>query len=119
LSTSTTPPTPINTLGKPSVSFFKTTVASLSLPSASSSSSSSSEGKSEPEYSAIGIVGDDWKNDLGGGARELGLRRCLVRTGKWREGDLEKAREGEDGGVKGEVTEWENFQELVEEILKG
>ncbi|KAL9556633.1 hypothetical protein MBANPS3_001787 [Mucor bainieri] len=35
----------------------------------------------------VAIIGDDVSNDLGGGAKELGLHRFLVQTGKYRSED--------------------------------
>ncbi|WVR03886.1 TIGR01458 family HAD hydrolase [Kwoniella sp. DSM 27419] len=32
----------------------------------------------------VAVIGDDIRNDLGAGAKELGLKRILVRTGKYR-----------------------------------
>lgn len=40
---------------------------------------------------SVAMVGDDVLDDLGGGAQELGLARYLVRTGKYRKGDEDKA----------------------------
>ncbi|RXK41277.1 hypothetical protein M231_01427 [Tremella mesenterica] len=55
----------------------------------------------------IGIVGDDVVHDLGEGAKELGLGRVLVKTGKYREG-MEKG-EGVD------VVEC--FADFVDDLL--
>ncbi|KAG1147474.1 hypothetical protein G6F37_004057 [Rhizopus arrhizus] len=38
----------------------------------------------------VAIIGDDVHNDLGGGAKELGLQRYLVQTGKYRKEDENK-----------------------------
>lgn len=71
----------------------------------------------------IGIIGDDVKNDLGEGAKELGLKRILgewaaasedeadeaVKTGKYRRGV-------EDGQHVDGV--YENFAAFVEDILR-
>ena len=54
-------------------------------------------------------VGDDWRNDLGGGAIQLNLRRFLVRTGKYCEGDEHRVNGGE--GV------FDNFAAVVNDIL--
>ncbi|ORY81753.1 HAD-like domain-containing protein [Leucosporidium creatinivorum] len=65
-------------------------------------------------------IGDDWKQDTGLIARELGLRRYLVRTGKYREGDETRLAK-EEGEGEGEVgPEWcgKNFEEAVEDVLR-
>ncbi|CAI2179150.1 343_t:CDS:10 [Funneliformis geosporum] len=56
------------------------------------------------------MIGDDVVNDLGDGARELGLIRYLVKTGKYRNGD-----ELRDGGVNGL---FENFGKAVDFIVE-
>ncbi|KAI8057159.1 hypothetical protein BDF22DRAFT_228219 [Syncephalis plumigaleata] len=42
-------------------------------------------------YPQVAIIGDDVEQDLGGGAIELGLRRYLVKTGKYQDNDENKA----------------------------
>lgn len=56
-------------------------------------------------------MGDDVAQDLGGGAKDLGLKRFLVKTGKYREGDEKKA-----DGLEGT---FDDFAALVEWILEG
>ncbi|KAI9281563.1 hypothetical protein BY458DRAFT_583899 [Sporodiniella umbellata] len=68
------------TVGKPTREFFELALQQIGM-------------ESTPEN--VAIIGDDVHNDLGGGARELGLRRFLVRTGKYRRGD-----ELQDQGVE-------------------
>ncbi|KAI7824269.1 HAD-superfamily subfamily IIA hydrolase [Kickxella alabastrina] len=46
---------------------------------------------------SVAMIGDDVLADLGGGAQDLGLVRFLVRTGKYRSNDEEKAQEPLDG----------------------
>jgi len=58
-------------LGKPSRAFYETAVAGLGLPSGE-----------------VLMVGDDVRVDVGG-AQAAGLRGALVRTGKFRESDLD------------------------------
>lgn len=65
--------------------------------------------RSDP-FSAVSQVGDDLRNDLGQGARELGLQRFLVKTGKYREGD-DKTAEA-DG-----IAVYDSFADLVDAIL--
>lgn len=58
---------------------------------------------------SVGIIGDDVKNDLGEGAKELGLKRVLMRTGKYREG----VDEGEElDGV------YDNFADFIDDIIE-
>ncbi|KAI0319842.1 HAD-like domain-containing protein [Amylostereum chailletii] len=70
--------TTAHVVGKPSRAFFQAVIDSLSLPDADNN------GK-------IAIIGDDVESDLGGGAKELGLWRVLVRTGKYRPGSESRA----------------------------
>lgn len=67
--------------GKPAPAFFAAALASAGA---------------SPE-SAI-VVGDDLDSDVGG-AQSAGLRGVLVRTGKFREGDLERSRVRPDAVV--------------------
>jgi HAD superfamily hydrolase (TIGR01458 family) len=60
-------------VGKPSPHFFAAALASLGIP---------------PSEAAI--VGDDLEADVGGG-QMAGMRGVLVRTGKFREGDLARS----------------------------
>ncbi|KAJ1957645.1 hypothetical protein EC988_000724 [Linderina pennispora] len=46
---------------------------------------------------SVAMVGDDVLADLGGGAQELGLKRILVRTGKYMASDEAKAEVPLDG----------------------
>jgi ribonucleotide monophosphatase NagD (HAD superfamily) len=56
----------------------------------------------------VGIVGDDATNDLGDGAKDLGLSRILVRTGKYRVG----VEEGEEvDGV------YDTFADFVDDLI--
>ncbi|KAK4687251.1 hypothetical protein P7C73_g2862, partial [Tremellales sp. Uapishka_1] len=58
----------------------------------------------------VGVVGDDVTNDFGAGADELGLRKLLVKTGKYRAG----VEEG-----KGMDGMYESFAAFVDELLDG
>jgi HAD superfamily hydrolase (TIGR01458 family) len=60
-------------LGKPSRAYFESALVALDA---------------RPEDAVM--VGDDVESDVGG-AKRLGMRGVLVRTGKFREGDLERA----------------------------
>lgn len=53
-------------------------------------------------------MGDDVRNDLGGGAETLGLRRYLVRTGKYKAGDEDAA-----SGLAGVYDDFAAFVEAV------
>ncbi|KAJ2766169.1 hypothetical protein IWQ56_001097 [Coemansia nantahalensis] len=69
-------------VGKPAPEFYRLALADMGL-------------LDSPH--AVAMVGDDVAADLGGGALELGLRRVLVRTGKYRPGDEDKAAAPLDG----------------------
>lgn len=96
------------TVGKPSLAFYQLAISSLP-PSV---------------QSHLAIIGDDKVQDIGKVPRELGLKRILVRTGKYREGDEvevevgnEEAGEGEGVGIsRCEVVD--NFADAVEWILR-
>ena len=60
--------------GKPSREFFDAARASAGVPAAETA-----------------VVGDDLESDVGGG-QAAGMRGVLVRTGKFRDGDLERSR---------------------------
>ncbi|CAG8674464.1 5466_t:CDS:1, partial [Paraglomus occultum] len=62
------------------------------------------------ESERVVMIGDDISQDLGGGARELGLVRFLVRTGKYRPDDEQK-----DSSINGV---FDNFGVAVDRILK-
>ncbi|BGP02327.1 haloacid dehalogenase-like hydrolase domain containing 2 [Rhodotorula toruloides] len=83
-------------VGKPERAFFQ-----LALDSLSSHNLQPSE---------IGMIGDDKTQDVGPAVSSLGLRRFLVRTGKYREGD--------EQGMESR-PEWvgADFASAVEEIL--
>ncbi|KAL1915716.1 uncharacterized protein VTP21DRAFT_6475 [Calcarisporiella thermophila] len=82
-------------VGKPEKSFFEIAIKDLDC-------------LDSPEN--VVVIGDDIHADLGGGAKELGLIRYLVRTGKYRKGDENKF-EGVDGV-------FENFGQVVEHIIQ-
>jgi len=62
-------------VGKPTRRFFELAIQCLR-----------ENTKWEGAVEEVAIVGDDVENDLGGGARELGLQTVLVKTGKYRSG---------------------------------
>ena len=62
-------------LGKPARPFFETALAL--------------QGPDPPEPAAVVMIGDDVVGDVGG-AQRAGLHGVLVRTGKFRPGDLER-----------------------------
>lgn len=68
-------------MGKPTASFYQLAIDSLS-PAV------------QPEE--IGMIGDDATQDVGPAVAALGLRRSLVRTGKYREGDENKVEPAVD-----------------------
>ncbi|KAJ1816075.1 hypothetical protein LPJ75_002148 [Coemansia sp. RSA 2598] len=60
----------------------------------------------------VAMVGDDVLADLGGGARELGLVRLLVRTGKYRPGDEAGPQvQAQPDGV------FDTFADIVEAVV--
>ncbi|KAG1471422.1 hypothetical protein G6F56_002131 [Rhizopus delemar] len=59
-------------VGKPTKQFFELALQQINM-------------TDTPE--SVAIIGDDVHNDLGGGAKELGLHRYLVQTGKYRKED--------------------------------
>jgi len=63
-------------LGKPAPAFFDSALASLGLPA-----------------DEVLMIGDDVEADVNG-ALQAGLRACLVKTGKYREGDESRAPDG-------------------------
>ncbi|GAA5894335.1 uncharacterized protein JCM6883_003790 [Sporobolomyces salmoneus] len=84
-------------VGKPSESFYQLALDSIS-----------SHGF---ERSEIGMIGDDVVQDVGSAVERLGLRRYLVKTGKYRPGDEDKLID------PSEVRVCENFAKAVETIL--
>ncbi|KAJ2548641.1 hypothetical protein EV175_004749 [Coemansia sp. RSA 1933] len=82
-------------VGKPAKEFYQLALADMGL-------------LDSPE--SVAMVGDDVLADLGGGAQELGLRRFLVRTGKYRTNDEAKAQIPLDGT-------FDTFSDLVDDIL--
>ena len=59
--------------GKPAPAFFETALASTGIAAAEAA-----------------VIGDDLESDVGGG-QAAGMRGILVRTGKFREGDLDRS----------------------------
>ncbi|KAK4519333.1 Cation_ATPase_N domain-containing protein [Mucor velutinosus] len=59
-------------VGKPTTNFFRLALQQINM---------------ESTPGQVAIIGDDVSNDLGGGAKELGLHRFLVQTGKYRPED--------------------------------
>ncbi|RHZ63726.1 hypothetical protein Glove_328g25 [Diversispora epigaea] len=65
----------------------------------------------ENETKHVVMIGDDITQDLGVGAKELGLVRYLVKTGKYRNGD-----ENRDPTIDGV---FENFEKAIDKIVGG
>ena len=81
-------------VGKPEPSFFQAAIDALNLSSSSSSSSSaSSSALLRPEE--VVMIGDDAKDDVAG-AKKIGCKGILVRTGKYRRGDEGKTSPSPD-----------------------
>ncbi|KAF9348220.1 hypothetical protein BGX26_000358 [Mortierella sp. AD094] len=91
-------------VGKPQKAFFELAIQNMGIESPVSLDQSKGS-------SGIVIIGDDVEQDLGGGAAELGLIRCLVQTGKYRAND-----ENRDafGGLDGTYSD---FAAVVDYIL--
>ncbi|KAG8792267.1 hypothetical protein FRC19_004595 [Serendipita sp. 401] len=70
-------------VGKPDRAFFEVCLKDLGV-------SLDGFGRSQLKIEDVAVVGDDVEADLAGGAIELGLRRILVKTGKYRDGDERK-----------------------------
>ncbi|RGB38275.1 Haloacid dehalogenase-like hydrolase domain-containing protein 2 [Rhizophagus diaphanus] len=83
-----------NVVGKPEKSFYELALEDMDLLN---------------DANHVVMIGDDIVNDLGSGAKELGLIRYLVKTGKYQNGD-----ELRDGGVD---CLFENFGKGVDAIL--
>ncbi|CAB4398470.1 Haloacid dehalogenase-like hydrolase domain-containing protein 2 [Rhizophagus irregularis] len=81
-------------VGKPEKSFYELALEDMKLLN---------------DANHVVMIGDDIVNDLGSGAKELGLIRYLVKTGKYQNGD-----ELRDGGVD---CLFENFGKGVDAIL--
>eukprot|EP00127_Corallochytrium_limacisporum_P000550 Clim_evm6s18 gene=Clim_evmTU6s18 len=89
------------TLGKPSEPFFNRALVSLGV----------SGGTSNKEtLQSVYMIGDDARDDIAG-ARRLGMRGVLVRTGKYRPGDETKEEHPPDHTA-------DAFNEAVEWILQ-
>ncbi|ORY27451.1 HAD-like domain-containing protein [Naematelia encephala] len=67
------------------------------------------EAKEGVDIQEVAVVGDDILNDLGQGARELGLKRVLVRTGKY--------RHGVENGENPPDAVYDSFADFVDELL--
>ncbi|KAM0752755.1 hypothetical protein T439DRAFT_323368 [Meredithblackwellia eburnea MCA 4105] len=89
-------------VGKPTRTFYEIALKSLEK-----------DGISSTEWDKVGMIGDDKKQDVGLVPSEIGLKRFLVQTGKYRKGDENKT----DAGGK---PDWcgPNFAEAVKDILK-
>ncbi|CDH52298.1 haloacid dehalogenase-like hydrolase domain-containing protein 2 [Lichtheimia corymbifera JMRC:FSU:9682] len=81
-------------VGKPTRSFFELALKQIGMESC-------------PQD--VAMIGDDVNNDLGGGAKELGIQRLLVQTGKYRTGD-EQGHEG--------VRVFPSVVEAIEDVLQ-
>ncbi|CAO0798816.1 unnamed protein product [Mucor circinelloides] len=80
-------------VGKPTTNFFKLALEQINM-------------EDTPEQ--VAIIGDDVSNDLGGGAKELGLHRFLVRTGKYRP---------EDSKQDADLNVFESVVEAIDHII--
>ncbi|WVQ74561.1 TIGR01458 family HAD hydrolase [Cryptococcus sp. DSM 104548] len=87
-------------VGKPTRSFFELALERLKA-----------LGGEHWEAGEVAVVGDDVENDLGEGARELGLKRILVKTGKYRK-DVEKTTEHPPDHV------YDTFARLVDDLVQ-
>nr|XP_019050290.1 HAD hydrolase [Kwoniella bestiolae CBS 10118]OCF29220.1 HAD hydrolase [Kwoniella bestiolae CBS 10118] len=88
-------------VGKPTKSFFELAIQRLGRNYGIDTRSL--------EKGEIAVVGDDTTNDLGDGARELGLKRILVRTGKYRP-------ESEETEYPPDKV-YENFADFIDDLV--
>ncbi|WVQ78711.1 hypothetical protein IAT38_000798 [Cryptococcus sp. DSM 104549] len=90
-------------VGKPTRSFFELALGRLR-------GAGEGVGNGGWTTSEVAVVGDDVNNDLGEGARELGLKRILVRTGKYRAG-VEESLEHPPDKV------YDSFATLIDDLV--
>ncbi|PWN89403.1 hypothetical protein FA10DRAFT_280431 [Acaromyces ingoldii] len=93
--------------GKPSAAFFQTCLDEMAASPPENGQSANTIDKDEEERNIV--IGDDVEADLGGGAIEMGLERVLVRTGKYRKGDEDRAAVP--------VTTFDSFAHFVDDLL--
>jgi len=93
-------------VGKPEPGFFQTAIDALNDTRSSSSDSSSFI---KPE--GVVMIGDDVNDDVAG-AKKIGCKGVLVRTGKYRRGDENKASPSPDATC-------DNLEEAARLILSG
>ncbi|KAF0475629.1 Haloacid dehalogenase-like hydrolase domain-containing protein 2 [Gigaspora margarita] len=85
-------------IGKPEKSFFESALKDMNL---------------LEKANHVVMIGDDIEQDLGGGAKELGLIRYLVKTGKYRSGD-----ELRDPTIDGVFDNFGNFVDFILNNIK-
>ncbi|GAA6052867.1 hypothetical protein JCM3770_004385 [Rhodotorula araucariae] len=90
-------------VGKPSKAFFQ-----LALDSLASHGIDNSE---------IGMIGDDWYQDVGPATAGLRFRRFLVRSGKYRPGDEDRLEHGDDARCTRPEWVGKDFSAAVDAIL--
>jgi len=83
-------------IGKPTRTFYQRAIESLT-------------DEIDGKEGIVAVVGDDWRADLGGAAKECGLWRVLVKTGKYRAGDELKWQNSNGEVVEGD----EKAHELI------
>lgn len=89
-------------VGKPTRGFFELALRSLEK-----------DGITSNMWSSVGMIGDDWRQDVSPVTDELNLQRFLVKTGKYRDGDEKKI---EESGSR-PVLPAESFSAVVNDIL--
>ncbi|KAK4051101.1 hypothetical protein OIO90_004842 [Microbotryomycetes sp. JL221] len=91
-------------VGKPTQTFFELALKSFER-----------DGITRDDWSSIGMIGDDWNQDVGNDAHALGLYRMLVQTGKYRTGDENKLEKEQ----KGQRPEWcgQDFATAVHDLF--
>ncbi|RKP14155.1 HAD-like domain-containing protein [Piptocephalis cylindrospora] len=85
-------------VGKPERAFFEAAIRSMNL---------------DPAKDTVCMIGDDIEQDLGGGAVDLRIRRYLVQTGKYRDGDENRGEEPD------EIIVVKGIKDAVVHILQG
>ncbi|WVF66971.1 hypothetical protein IAT40_001714 [Kwoniella sp. CBS 6097] len=87
-------------VGKPTRRFFELALQRIN----------NGRDKDKVEPADVGIIGDDVVNDLGEGAKQLGMKRILVRTGKYRPGSEEIEHPPD--------KVYDTFSDMVNELLE-
>ncbi|OCF40562.1 HAD hydrolase [Kwoniella heveanensis CBS 569] len=97
-------------VGKPTRRFFELALQRMNTAQGRTDREENEDNNDKIQPGDVGVVGDDVVNDLGEGARELGLKRILVRTGKYRSGS-------EDNEHPPDKV-YDTFADMVDDLLQ-